>query len=373
MSNTVKIGTIFLACLLNLFQAAALKESIPSTNPRLEKIKWDNSLTLPDLDGKPNIGVAGAFSGFIDNHLIIAGGANFPYATPWNGGNKTYQNTIYCINTIQPASKWLVLPESMPKALAYGNSIELHTGILCIGGCDSIQCYNDVFQIQLIDGQIKIDTEWPSLPVPLANATASLLGDKIYVAGGQKSMEKPEATNYFFVLDLNSRNKGWKELPSWPGEPRGYAVSTTQSDGFDKCFYLFSGRNYKADGYINTLTDGYAFNPRLNSWKKLKQSFPVMAGNALSCGANHILFLGGVPQLIPGSDDHPGFDNTIRLYHTITQSLIKKEVAPYPISVTTNIAQKGNTFYVGSGEVKPGIRTPHVLKGEIIHSKKNWV
>ena len=36
MSNTVKIGTIFLACLLNLFQAAALKESIPSTNPRLE-------------------------------------------------------------------------------------------------------------------------------------------------------------------------------------------------------------------------------------------------------------------------------------------------------------------------------------------------
>ena len=49
MSNTVKIGTIFLACLLNLFQAAALKESIPSTNPRLEKIKWDNSLTLPEL------------------------------------------------------------------------------------------------------------------------------------------------------------------------------------------------------------------------------------------------------------------------------------------------------------------------------------
>ena len=29
MSNTVKIGTIFLACLLNLFQAAALKEKYP--------------------------------------------------------------------------------------------------------------------------------------------------------------------------------------------------------------------------------------------------------------------------------------------------------------------------------------------------------
>lgn len=236
MSNTVKIEIIFLACLLNLFQATASKESIPPTTPRLEKIKWDNSLTLPDLDDRPNIGVAGAFSGFIGDNLIIAGGANFPNATPWNGGNKTYWNTIYCINITQPTSKWLVLPQSMPKALAYGNSIELPTGILCIGGCDSTQCYNDVFQIQLIDGQINIDTNWPALPVPLANATASLLGDKIYLAGGQKSMEKPEATKHFFVLDLNNRNKGWKELPSWPGEPRGYAVSTSQSDGLEQRF-----------------------------------------------------------------------------------------------------------------------------------------
>lgn len=369
MSNTVKIRTIFVACLLNLFQATAL-EGITSSTNRLEKIEWDNSLTLPDLNGKPNIGVAGAFSGIISDNLIIAGGANFPNATPWNGGNKTWWNTIYYINITRPTSKWYISSESMPKVLAYGNSIELPTGLLCIGGCDSTQCYNDVFQIQLINGQIKIDTDWPALPVPLANATASLLEDKIYIAGGQTSMKNAEATNHFFVLDLNKRNVGWKELPSWPGEPRGYAVSTSQSDGFDKCFYLFSGRNFKTDGSMKILTDGYAFNPRLKSWKKLKQSFPVMAGNALSFGTNHILFLGGVPQLIPGSDNHPGFDNTIRLYHTITQSLIKKEVVPYPIPVTTNVAQNNNSFFIGSGEIKPGIRTPHILKGEIIPFEK---
>ncbi|MEY8487772.1 sodium/solute symporter [uncultured Parabacteroides sp.] len=370
MSNTIKIEIILLICFLNLFQGKALKGSMSSTNSRLEKIEWDNSLTLPDLNGKPNIGVAGAFSGFIGNNLIIAGGANFPDTTPWNGGHKTWWNTIYYINTTKPNSKWIISSEGMPKPLAYGNSIELPTGILCIGGCDSAQCYNDVFQIQLIDGQIKIDTDWPVLPVPLANATASLLNEKIYVAGGQKSTKDPEATNHFFVLDLNNRNKGWKELPSWPGEPRGYAVSVSQSDGFDKCFYLFSGRNYKANGYIKTLTDGYVFNPRLNSWKKIEQNFPVMAGNALASGANHILFLGGVPQLISGSDNHPGFDNTIRLFHTITQSLIKKEIVPYPISVTTNIARKDDTFYIGSGEIKPGIRTSHILKGKIIPFEK---
>nr|WP_301706221.1 hypothetical protein [uncultured Parabacteroides sp.] len=63
MSNTIKIEIILLICFLNLFQGKALKGSMSSTNSRLEKIEWDNSLTLPDLNGKPNIGVAGAFSG----------------------------------------------------------------------------------------------------------------------------------------------------------------------------------------------------------------------------------------------------------------------------------------------------------------------
>ena len=197
MSNTVKIEINFSGLFAKFISGHSIKRSIPPTTPRLEKIKWDNSLTLPDLDDRPNIGVAGAFSGFIGDNLIIAGGANFPNATPWNGGNKTYWNTIYCINITQPTSKWLVLPQSMPKALAYGNSIELPTGILCIGGCDSTQCYNDVFQIQLIDGQINIDTNWPALPVPLANATASLLGDKIYLAGGQRVWKSLKPPNIF--------------------------------------------------------------------------------------------------------------------------------------------------------------------------------
>lgn len=372
MSDTFKTGILLIACFLNTLHAGA-SENIPiplSDNPEMEKIEWDNTRILPDSGSDKNIGIAGAFSGFIGDYLIVAGGANFPDATPWNGGHKTWWNTLYYINTAQPDAKWVHLPNVMPKALAYGNSIELSTGIVCIGGCDAEQCYRDVFQIQLKNGQITIDTNWPALPVPLANATATLLDNKIYVAGGQESMTKQEATSHFYVLDLANRKKGWQQLVSWPGEPRGYAVSVAQSDGFDKCFYLFSGRNFKADGYVKVLTDGYAYNPRLNTWKKQDQTFPVMAGTALSTGANHILFLGGVPELIPGSDEHPGFDNTVRLYHTITKSLINKEVAPFPIPVTTTIARKGNRFYFGSGEIKPGIRTPHLLRGEIIPFEK---
>ena len=187
MSNTSKITILFLACLLNL---PCLQANIHDTSKstEMEKIKWDNSLTLPEIDGRANIGVAGAFSGFIGNNLVIAGGANFPDMTPWNGGHKTWWNTLYYIDISDPTAKWNIVRDCMPKALAYGISIELPYGLLCIGGCDDSQCYKDVFLLQIKNGKIEVDTNWPSLPVPLANATGVLLDNKVYIAGGQESM-----------------------------------------------------------------------------------------------------------------------------------------------------------------------------------------
>lgn len=369
MSNAFRNGIIALLVLLNLSYVKGSPAPDTTEEPGKERIEWDNSLTLPG-EGQASIGVAGAFSGFIGDYLIVAGGANFPGQMPWEGGTKVWHDAIYRINPSRQGTDWVTEGTRLPHPLAYGCSIELSSGILCIGGCDSARCYTEVFQLCLEGDRVTIDTDWPELPVPLANATASRIGDKIYVAGGQERMDRQEATNHFLVLDLTNRKAGWKALQPWPGKARGYAVSAAQSDGFDNCFYLFSGRDYKADGSVEVLTDGYSYNPRLNQWKKLAGTFPVMAGNALPTGANHILLLGGVPEMLPGSDEHPGFDRTIRLYHTITNTLIEKDTAPYPLAVTTSIAHKGNAFYIASGEVKPGIRTPHITRGEIVTFEK---
>ena len=215
MPTTIRTGIILLACLLNILGIAASGSIESSHHPKMEKIEWNNSLTLPSANEAANIGVAGTFSGFIGDYLVIAGGTNFPDNTPWRGGHKTWWSTIYYINVNKTNAKWTVIPGGLPKPLAYGCSIELPSGVLCIGGCDSTQCYKDVFQIQLINGKIKIDSDWPSLPTPLANATASLLNNKIYIAGGQTSMKEQVATKSFFVLDLSNRKKGWQELSSW--------------------------------------------------------------------------------------------------------------------------------------------------------------
>jgi SSS family solute:Na+ symporter len=361
MSHAFK--TILFICLSAMSQTS-FSQSCPFSD-HTGKIQWDSSWALPATEGKANIGVAGAFSGFIGETLVVAGGANFPDNVPWRGGHKTWYNRIYSIDLSQKSPQWSVTDNLMPEALAYGVSIQLPEGVLCIGGCGKAACSDKVFLLGEKEGHLTVSTDWPSLPTPLADATGALSGNKIYVAGGQERMDKQEATKHFYVLDLTKKEQGWKELAAWDGEPRGYAVSAVQSDGKEECFYLFGGRNYRADGYVQVLTDGYEYHPQQHTWKLLKGSFPVMAGTAFALKDRYIVFCGGVPKLIDGSDNHPGFDNTIRVFNTRNHQLKVKETSPYPIAVTTNLAYKDKTFFITSGEVKPGIRTPLIIKGKM--------
>lgn len=360
ISNILKIprsGLLFVLVLLGVFPVYA---------NHLEEIRWDYSLSLPPVNGTENIGVGGAFSGFIDNNLVIAGGANFPDGMPWEGGVKQWWRRLYFMDISKKDAQWQVIDNALPYPLGYGVSIELPDGLLCIGGNDSATCHREVFLIKIKDGNVSIENDWPPLPVPLSNMTGVLSNNKIYLLGGQEVMVNAKATHHFFRLDLDNKMKGWESLPSWPGSPRGYAVSASQNNGFDNCIYLFSGRDYDdSNQYFEILEDGLEYNPRLMTWKKLDGEFPVMAGSAIATGANHILLLGGSSSRLPGGYDHPGFDNHIRLFHTITGTLVEQGLSPYPIPVTLQAIKKGNRIYLPSGEIKPGIRTPQILRGEI--------
>ena len=252
-------------------------------------------------------------------------------------------------------------------------------------------------------GSFEFD-QWPALPVPLSNMAGALVDDKIFLAGGQESMQEPAATSHFLMLDLNELSAGWTELDPWPGPSRSFAVAASQSDGFENCFYLFSGRNYGPERPLDLLKDGYEYNPRLNSWRRLDHSegpkFPVMAGVATPSGANHIIFFGGVDTELPlkeyrlkqrleeymennGSGEytdsinaiqskiramlvnHPGFSREVRFYHTITNTLVSHSRSPYPVPVTTNIIKADERLIITSGELRPGIRTPGVFAAEI--------
>ena len=121
------ILTLFL-----LLGTAVSTAGTPTTQlTETDAIRWDSSLSLPQLDGTPNIGIAGVFSGRIGGKLLIAGGANFPDRTPEANGEKRYHRDLYIYD---PSGSWQVIRDALPEPRAYGISVTLPEGVLCIGG-----------------------------------------------------------------------------------------------------------------------------------------------------------------------------------------------------------------------------------------------
>jgi len=356
-------------------------------------------------------GLAGAFTGLINNHLVVLGGANFPDRPPWEGGIRSYWSDAYVLAPGE--NEWRIIGSALPAALAYGVTISLPEGLLIIGGMNDHGIHDEVFLMQFdADGDAFRVEGWPSLPQPLAYMSGALIGNEIYVAGGQSSVVDATASHHFYMLNLRNRQAGWQVLPGWPGPARAFAVAATQSDGFDNCFYLFSGRNYGPDRDLEILSDGYVYNPRLRQWRKLDTPdgpfFPVMAGMAFSSGVNHIFLLGGDngermlqqvhlqslikdlesrldreplladsvewlrDKLIRNYVAHTGFSRDIKLYHTITNTIVSVGELPFAATVTSSAVRWNNLVFVPSGEVSPGVRTADVLMGEFLSHDKRF-
>lgn len=326
-------------------------------------ITWNQELLLPPCAGMPeNKGLAGAYAGILGGELVVAGGANFPDAAPWEGGTKVWWPTLYRLSADGNTTS-IVQEDFLSKGRGYGVSIQLEEEILCIGGCDKDSCYAEVFSLVKNDrGEVvRGEKSYPSLPVPLANAAGTLLGTKVYLAGGQETMAEERATQHFFCLDLQRPDLGWHALPSWPGLPRAYAVCAAQQGKV----YLFSGRSFAPGEEMIRHEDAYVYDPEGDSWAVVPGRFPVMAGTAVPYAGDKILLLGGVPELLPTTPHHPGFSRKVLAFDVKDHSATVAGESPYPIAVTCHTVMKGNTFYIASGEIRPGVRTPHILKGII--------
>ena len=387
LREIMKLRILLVAALL-LSMTAGL--CYGSTGSGGDFLNWN---ALPDLPDP--VGVAGPFVGISDDALIVAGGANFPDAPPWQGGKKIWHDKIHVLEK-DKSGDYLWLTDNnfkLPRPLAYGVSINTPDGIVCIGGCDSQACYKDVFLLRWNSRLKKIEIEsLPSLPGALGFMSGSLVGNVIYIAGGQQTMKDSKAANVFWALDLSKKDSGesfkWQQLDPWPGPARILPATAAQSDGTYDCFYMFSGRNIAPAKDTELLTDSYRYNPAEKQWKKLADVTVgdskrcVMASTAIASGANHILVFGGSDgklfleleklersseqtakkQILQILNDHPGFSNDILAYHTITDTWTKSGKLPTTSHVTTTVVKWDDSFVIPTGEIRPGIRTPKIWK-----------
>lgn len=318
-------------------------------------LRWTK---LPPL--RDQHGFAGAFAGVSNDALIVAGGANFPDQPVWEGGRKFWSDKIFVLE--KPDGEWRN-GGALPLPLGYGVSITTDRGLICIGGANANQHFNDVFLLEWMEGKIRWTT-LPALPQACAYASGAQVGKMIYVAGGTATPTATQAMKTFWSLDLSKRDAQWRELAAWPGSERMLSVAAAQSGAF----YLFSGVSLSAtsDGRPQRtyLKDAYRYQSG-KGWTRIADlPSPVVAAPtpAAAFGQSRILIFGGDDGSKAGFQpvkDHPGFSRRALAFHTDSNKW-EEAGAIEAAHVTTAMAAWRGGFVIPSGEVRPGVRSPEV-------------
>lgn len=336
----------------------AILFSLGLTATALAGGSWRGLPPVPDQHG-----FAGSFAGVSGGSLIVAGGANFPDAPPWEGGKKVWHDGIFVID--KPDGQWRQAGK-LPGPRGYGVSVSTPKGLLCIGGSDADRHHADCFLLTMDAGNLKT-VPYPSLPIPLAEMTGTLLDNTVHVVGGIQQPGATRAENVHLMLDISAPDKGWKQ-ETFPGDGRILAVSAVR----EGAFFVLSGASLAAgeDGKpLRTyLRDAWRYQAA-GGWQKIADMpRPAVAAPspAPATGASHFLVIGGDDGSRVGFQPpsaHPGFPRSILAYDTVTRTWAEHGEVPteWAAPVTATAVSWAGGVVIPSGEIRPATRTPNVL------------
>ena len=366
-----------------------------SSLEKISPISWVKVGQLPNPDSfVTSIGISGAYSGFIGNYLIVAGGANFPNGHPFfEQGKKQFYSDIFVFDT-QNDSVNLVARGHLPIKAGHGATLVVDNSLYLIGGKNNDQAYDSIIKLTLDLNNNPTTDVVDHLPFTWHSGAAAWQNGNIYIfAGEQDGM----VNNQVFQYSLASKSCVNSEIiPAVPGANRTDFPAIHHQGKF----YIFGGLNLLADKDNYVHTDAYAFDFNNQDWTTLapitfnKQPFSVSGGGAAVMNNDQLVLLGGVNRTIFNeavfqlstktngalaafkqqyfslSEQDINFSRQQMIYH-INQnkwSALNNKV-PFsggagPLTVT----QRENKIYWISGEIKPVIRTPNIYQGTVMLS-----
>lgn len=344
-----------------------------------------NHLRVSEIGGFPQseagyaMGVSACFAGTIGNHIIMAGGCNFPD----NSGVKHYYKGIYAACWQADTLQWRCIG-TLPEPVAYGATVDMGDSLLLIGGNNQEHILRQVVSVKLDPRGNAIVMRLPSLPVTVDNGAAAYAKGHVFVFGGNQNGKPSKA---LWSLSCSRPTSQWKSRKAMPGKPRVQPVCVAHGQR------LFAWGGFYAKGAKSKVaTDGYAYDVKRNRWAQLAaprdaagESLTLSGATGATNGAGLLLCLGGVNKTI--------FADAISgKYQLVDQAdYLKQPVAWYRFNATplvfnaktlrwlkpttpdARLARAGallvgiaaNQFFYIGGELKPGVRTPQILRIEL--------
>jgi len=363
----------------------------PAQKNQVKSIDWKIAANLPAADGAEKaLGLAGPVAGIHNDVLIIAGGANFPGAMPWLGGQKKYYDAGYVYKTGKVSLTFIDFFK-LPMAIAYAAVCSSPTGIFYAGGENDDGLSDKVQMIQWdAENNRAVFSNLPDLPFAVTNASIAFYNNDVYLAGGERM---DDVSDRFLKLELDNLPAGWKEMQPIP-KPLSHAVMVVQANGNEQTIYVLGGRKRIPGGTSQLYSSNFSYQLDANEWtEKKSMPYAMSAGTGTAVGDHTILLFGGdkgetfhkTEELIAAISNeknaaikeelinkknivqstHPGFSKEILFYNTNEDVWTRIDSIPFDVPVTTVAIPFGNKVFIPTGEIKAGVRTPQILLGEI--------
>jgi N-acetylneuraminate epimerase len=293
-------------------------------------------------------------------HLVVAGGANFPEAKPWAKGTKVWSDAVWVWDAAKKAWR---LAGRLPGPGGYGVSAATEEGMLCLGGSDAKEHHAECLELRVTAAGLKV-LPFPGLPERRANGAGLRMGDRLYVFGGMEKPDATEASAALWSLDLKAVPRVWRVEAPLPGV--GRIFPTVGSDG--ERLYVMGGASLSKDAEGKAkrqyLAEAWTFSPG-SGWE-LRKDVPRAV---LGCPSPAPV-LEGVLHLWGGDDGalagkgawpgHPGFP-AVRWEWDLKSGEWTEHSAARAVVTCPCVLWQGAWLRI-SGEVRPAIRTPQVTR-----------
>lgn len=321
-------------------------------------------------------GVSACYCGVINGYLYIAGGCNFPDKPVAEGGKKRFYKAIYAakLNADSDRLEWKTVGQ-MPQPAAYGVSVTYENSLIFVGGNNETGGLTTTIRLRPTATDMQQEA-LPSLPHALDNMAGAVVGHILYVVGGNC---EGVATQKVWSLDLkNTAKQGWKEAPSIPGIARVQPIAAALEGGL---LGVWGGFAPKTDSKAAQLAmNGASYNAGCGTWTALPVPTDALGEEVFTGGAaatatpqkgvvvvggvNKDVFLAAINKLPEGYLLHEPewyrFNQRVLCYRNgnWTQLLQHPSVARAGCA----LAYWDGWVYVVGGELKPGIRTPEIVR-----------
>ncbi len=346
----------------------------------------DQATNISSMSGFPSgeagyeLGVSACYAGFIGDYLIVAGGCNFP-----EPGKKKYYSGIYAAKVTgkEEALTWEMIG-NLPEPAAYGGVVSTGDSLVLVGGCNTEHSLKTVLSIHLDQEKgTPILNVLPELPCTVDNMGVCLLETRLFVVGGNQD---GCASASLLSLELG-KEKEWTVENNLPDNPRVQPVCAAYQGE------LFIWGGFYENGKSSVVpTTGLRYDLTTKCWTMLPAPRNLQGTELTLTGATAMLVVSseGEARIVcaGGVNREIFWDAISGTYSMVAKAdYLKKDISWYKFNdcfLTFNlktgqwdipfpensllaragaqVALKGETLYYVGGELKPGLRSPGIVK-----------